>query len=96
MNNLSKNVKTLLKRAKKRFGERRRMQKITDQFELIEYENYKKMLVLLKVSTCQSVTLEYYTNYLYNYVYRYKMNHLEEVVKYPIKEENNECKDRNI
>lgn len=60
------------------------MEKITSKEELKEYEVYKNMLTITKISTCQTVRLEYYTNYKYNYVYRYKMNQLEEVVKYLI------------
>ena len=55
--------------------------RITERKELSEYEIFKHQIVCQKISTCQNVRLEYYTNYMYDYIYRYKNGCLEEVIK---------------
>lgn len=62
---------------------------INDQFQLDELEQFKTQLICKKISTCQDLRLEYYTNYLFDYVYRYQNDVLKEVYK-------NECKNWNI
>ena len=62
---------------------------IKNRSELNDLAVFKHQLVCQKKSVCQNVRLEYYTNYNYDYIYRYKNGYLEEVVKY-------ECKNRSI